>query len=168
MDTKFNKKLLILLTGLLIINCAGDMEPRDPPPPTGNPVGEYRVTKVRKYWEFTTDIGTQTSQETVTEDCDFLSTVKFRSNGTMEFINHDINNDGGCSDIEIINGTWQSEGPISDGFRGSVDFNNPFERFNMYGGGYQSQGEGQIALWLWFNIITDGQEYIYTFESLKL
>ena len=151
-------KLTILLLLLTFGNGCDKKDGTEPAPSAQSPVGEWINTRVERGLVGITGVSN------ITEDCDLLSTIKFNSNNTIEFINYNTNSSNDCSDSETITGQWISDGLISGGFEGELIFDSTFQGNIITNGGYSSQGQTNNFFVMYFRTIIDGEEYDYILD----
>ena len=152
-----------LFIGTTLLNCGGG-NGENGADPAGSPVGEYQTSLIIKSW---TDASGENHNEITTNDCDLLSTVKFNSNNTLQYINYNIGNDDDCSNSEIISGNWIKTASVSGGFYGDFNFSNSFNGEIVNSGRYKDHESG-IAIEMNFSTIVNEQVFNYKLNAIKL
>lgn len=164
---KWTSKILILIIcGLFFVAC-NPVERKGEVDPPKSPVGEYKLLRIEKSWT----IDDTNHYEYVHQGCDLLSTIKFKSNNTIEFVNYNYDNDEDCSDFEIVSGNWIKTGSTSGGFYGDFSFDGTFSGDTIFNGLYDDgndNGPNGIGMILRFNTIVDGVtiQYSIHFQSI--
>ena len=155
-----SKTLTLIICSLFFVACNPEERKGFVDPPE-SPVGEYKLLRIEKSWM----IDDESHIEYVHNGCDRLSTIKFKSNNTIEFVNYNYDNDEDCSDFETVSGSWIKTGSTSGGFYGDFSIDGTFSGDTIYNGNYDDgnhNGPNGIGMIIVFNTVVEGVTIYYS------
>lgn len=152
-------KIYILSLLFLILGCKNDDFQIKHRTITGN----YNLVSVHKSGLVTDSHGTYTMNDEITSDCDILTTIEIKANGT--FVQIEFKNDN-CKNQIFRNGIWKVTGTFYGSFLGEVEFDDSSDLYVLNESSYVNETITKFTLMYSAGNVENikGLKYHYTYR----